>query len=220
MVKKNSRNTAPKTNPAAKKAARTRTSSPQIEARLAKLGLVHDMDFVVHIPLRYEDETRITPIQLLRPGEHVLIQGTVLNKHVQYRPRRQLLVTLADDTGQIKLRWLHFYPNQLATLKEGALLRFKGEARRGFYGLEMVHPNIRSVNRPLSTTLTPIYSTTAGLSQAQLSKAIQAALKRADLTDTIPTELLKKYRLWPFKQAVTFLHHPEQHTDINQLIDK
>jgi len=220
MVKKNSRNTAPKTNPAAKKAARTRTSSPQIEARLAKLGLHQDMDFVVHIPLRYEDETRITPIRDLQPGRSVLVQGTVLGHSVQYRPRRQLVAKLQDDSGSLTLRWLHFYPSQLNALKKGATLRLKGEVRQGFYGLEMVHPNIRSANRPLADTLTPVYPTTSGLSQAQLNTIILDALKRVDLGDTLPETIQKKYSLWPFERAIRFLHHPDKDVSIEALLDK
>lgn len=191
-----------------------------VEKRFAKLGLEQDMDFVVHIPLRYEDETQITPIQQLRPGMDVLVQGTVVNQSVRYQPRKQLVAQLADGTGSLQLRWLHFYPSQIAAVKKGAQIRVKGEARAGFQGLEMVHPRLRSMHRPLAKTLTPVYPTTAGLSQNQLSQAIQAALQRADLSDTLPVELIEKYQLWPFRQAVTFLHHPEKHTEVQSLLDK
>lgn len=204
-----------------KRSARAQPSKQSaLEKRFAKLGLQQDMDFVVHIPLRYEDETQITPIQQLRPGVDVLVQGTVVNQSVQYQPRKQLLAQLADDTGSLRLRWLHFYPSQIAAVKKGAQIRLKGEARAGFQGLEMVHPRLRSVRRPLAKTLTPIYPTTAGLSQNQLSQAIQAALQRVDLSDTLPTELIEKYQLWPFRRAVTFLHHPEKHTEVQSLLDK
>lgn len=188
--------------------------------RLARLGLHTDMDFAVHIPLRYEDETQITPIAQLQPGATVLVQGRVQRHQVQYRPRRQLIATIADDTGALSLRWLHFYPSQVAALKQGALLRLKGEVRAGFYGLEMVHPQLRSAQRPLAKTLTPIYPTTSGLGQAQLANAVQAALQRADLSDTLPPALRDKYQLWPFKKAILFLHHPQPGVSIERLLDK
>lgn len=203
------------------RSARTQASpSSALEKRFAKLGLLEDMDFVVHIPLRYEDETQITEIQQLRPGMNVLVQGTVVQQSIQYQPRKQLTAQLVDETGSIRLRWLHFYPSQIAAVKKGAHIRVKGEARAGFQGLEMVHPRLRSIRTPLATTLTPVYPTTAGLSQKQLSEAIQAALGRTDLSDTLPAELIQKYQLWSFKRAVTFLHHPEKHTEVERLLDK
>ncbi|HLR30491.1 MAG TPA: ATP-dependent DNA helicase RecG [Paenalcaligenes sp.] len=220
MSNKSPRKSTRKTTAAVKKAAKSRSSTISLEERLAKLGLHQDMDFVVHLPLRYEDETRITPIRELQPGRSVLIQGTVLGHSVQYRPRRQLLARLQDDSGLITLRWLHFYPSQINALKKGAVLRLKGEVRQGFHGLEMVHPNIRSANRPLADTLTPVYPTTAGLSQAQLNSVILDALKRADLSDTLPASIQQKYSLWPFEQAIRFLHYPSKDAPTEALLDK
>jgi len=200
--------------------AKPSAASTTLKNKLQKLGLVQDMDFAVHIPLRYEDETRITPIGQLQPGHHVLIQGQVVQQSVQYRPRRQLTAELQDATGRIKLRWLHFYPGQVAAVQKGAELRLKGEVRRGFYGLEIVHPQLRSTKKPLAQTLTPVYPTTAGLSQNQLSRAITAALQRADLEDSLSDELRERYQLWPFKKAILFLHHPPKEVPLEPLLDK
>lgn len=219
MANKTSNKAAKKNTVSASATTRKRTNN-SLKEKLAKLGLHRDMDFVVHLPLRYEDETRITPIRELVPGRNVLIQGTVLGHTVQYRPRRQLIAKLQDDSGIVTLRWLHFYPSQLNALKKGALLRFKGEVRQGFSGLEMVHPNMRSANRPLATTLSPIYPTTSGLSQNQLNKAILDALKRVDLTDTLPKAIQEKFSLWSFERAIRFLHHPDKNAPTESLLDK
>src|SRR5690625_7720198 len=141
MPNKSPRKPARKTPAAAKKSANYRSSPPSLKERLAKLGLHHDMDFVVHLPLRYEDETRITPINQLQPGRSVLIQGTVLGHNVQYRPRRQLLARLQDASGVITLRWLHFYPRQINALTPGAVLRLQGEVRPRFHVLALVPPH-------------------------------------------------------------------------------
>src|SRR5690554_270080 len=127
------------------------------ERRLHRLGLEQLSDFVVHLPLRYEDETRILPIAHARPGQHVQIEGRVVDTQVLYRPRRQLTATLSDDTGRIALRWLHFYPSQVKQLESGKPLRLRGEVRRGFNGLEIVHPRVTVAGTPLPRALTPVY---------------------------------------------------------------
>src|SRR5512142_844457 len=147
-------------------------SAPQ--RALEKLGLVRDIDLALHLPLRYEDETRLVPIGQAREGETVQVEGEVRAARVEFRPRRQLVVRLHDASGELVLRFLHFYPSQQKTLAPGTRVRVRGEVRGGFLGREMVHPSFRAVDEgtPLATALTPVYPTTAQLPQAYLRKAI------------------------------------------------
>ncbi len=110
------------------------------EQALAQLGLVRDIDLALHLPLRYEDETTIVPIASLHDGVTAQVEGVVADSRIQFRPRRQLVVKIADDSGDLVMRFLHFYPSQQKTLAVGRRVRARGEARGGFFGLEMVHP--------------------------------------------------------------------------------
>ncbi|HLU15577.1 MAG TPA: ATP-dependent DNA helicase RecG [Burkholderiaceae bacterium] len=206
------------TSPAPGKAKKTSTSAQ--ERRLERLGLTQASDFVVHLPLRYEDETRITPIARALPGQHVQIEGHVSDTDVQYRPRKQLTARMHDASGIIALRWLHFYPSQVKQLESGKMLRARGEVRRGFHGLELVHPRITRAGTPLPQTLTPVYPTTEGLSQDALRRAIDDALGKADLSDTLPSEVLERYKLIPFEHAIRVLHHPPATVPPDELIEK
>ena len=143
-------------------------SGPQ--KALEKLGLVRDIDLALHLPLRYEDETRIVPIRDLRDGDTAQVEGVVAESRVQFRPRRQLVVKIQDDSADLVLRFLHFYPSHQKALAAGARVRVRGEARGGFFGLEMVHPSFKAVDAetPLATALTPVYPTTAQLPQVYL----------------------------------------------------
>ncbi len=188
-------------------------------AKLAKESPVHErlgLDsaeaLILHLPLRYEDETRLTRLRDARPGQAVLVEGVVSHLEIQTRPRRQLLATL-NETGSnapFYLRMLNFYPSQQAHLKAGARLRLYGEVKPGFFGAEMVHPRWRVVaaNTPLSDRLTPVYPTVAGLSQLRIQKAIAAVLTGADLTDTLADATRAGLALPAFDEAVKRLHAP------------
>ena len=166
--------------PAAKPAA-----SPAQKA-LHKLGLVRDIDLALHLPLRYEDETRITPLRNAREGDTVQIEATVTACEVQLRPRRMLKVQVDDGTGTCELTFFSFYPSHQKTLAVGARLRIRGEVKGGFWGRQMLHPAFRTAGGDLPAALTPVYPTTAGLPQPYLRRAIVSALARADLSDTLP----------------------------------
>ena len=178
------------------------------ERKLLQLGLRTPQDLIVHLPLRYEDETRIHAVGGLVPGQAAQVDVTVIRSEVQLRPRRQLHAVVEDGTGRIALRWLHFYPNQQKQLQAGAALRVRGEVRRGFDGLEMVHPHIGRQEEPLPSSLTPVYPSTAGLTQGYLRKAIARALDIADLSDTLPEALREQHGLMPFRDAIRLLHNP------------
>src|SRR3990167_1996375 len=167
-------------------------SAPQ--KAMEKLGLLRDIDLALHLPLRYEDETRLTPIASLRDGETAQVEGSVRDCQIQFRPRRQLVVRLADDSGdELVLRFLHFYPSHQKALAAGKRLRVRGEARGGFFGLEMVHPAFKPVGEdtPLASALTPVYPTSAALPQTYLRKAVASGLQRADLSEIVPAELVQ-----------------------------
>ncbi len=179
------------------------------EQALAKLGLVRDIDLALHLPLRYEDETRIVPIASLHDGETGQVEGVVGDSKIQFRPRRQLVVTIADDSGDLVLRFLHFYPSQQKTLAAGRRVRVRGEARGGFFGLEMVHPAFKVVTAetPLPTALTPVYPSTVQLSQTFLRKAVAEGRKRADLDEHLPAGIVPA-GLPTLRDAIARLHEP------------
>jgi ATP-dependent DNA helicase RecG len=177
---------------------------------LRKLGLVRDIDLALHLPMRYEDETRIVPIASLRDGSVAQVQGTVQSSRVETRSRRQLLVVLDDGSGaELLLRLLNFYPSNQKTLAVGALVRARGEVRAGFQGREMVHPVFKAVaaDAPLPQALTPVYPTSAQLPQAYLRKAVVSALARANLNELLPATMLPP-GLLPLREALLALHHP------------
>ena len=194
---------APETGPLARVPKGTRD-------KLAKLGIRRAFDLVLHLPLRYDDETELHTIREAPHGRHVLVEGTVTDNAVKYRPRRQLLVTIEDASGVVIARFLNFYPSQVKQLAPGARVRLFGEIRQGFFGAEMVHPRYRmvSTDTPVPETLTPVYPTTAGLGQYPLRKLIEQAVREEALDDTLPAPLLARLQLPAFQDAVRALHYP------------
>jgi len=194
-------------------------SAPQ--KAMERLGLTRDIDLALHLPLRYEDETRLTPLDEAHDGDTLQCEGEVIESRIEIRGRRQLLVKLRDDRGaQVQLRFLHFYPAHQKTLAVGTRVRARGEVRVGFFGREMVHPNFRKVDgdTPLATSLTPVYPTSAQLPQAYLRKAIASALKRAPLDEVLPPALLPP-GLPSLRETLHFLHHPPPSAGLSTLED-
>ena len=184
-------------------------SGPQ--KALLKLGLRRDIDLALHLPLRYEDETRITSLCDARDGELVQIEAVVTASEVSLRPRRQLLVTVEDGDERCTLRFFSFYPAQQKALAVGNRIRLRGEIRGGFLGWQMMHPAFRPAVGELPQALTPVYSSVAGLAQAYLRRAVESALSRADLSETIPMENLAQLDqkpIYSLRQALFFLHYP------------
>ena len=178
--------------------------------RLEKLGIRADFDLVLHLPLRYEDETQLFPISDLPFDRVAQAEGEILHTEIQYRPRRQLVCQIADGSAVLYLRFFNFYPSQIKQLEPGKRLRVLGEQRQGYFGPELVHPKYRVVGEgaPLAESLTPVYPTTAGLPQATIKKLVHAALAHCDLSDTLDQELLKQLRLPGFEASVKWLHYP------------
>lgn len=185
---------------------------------LQDLGLRRDIDLALHLPMRYEDETRITPLHLAREGEVVQIEAVVLGSESQYRPRRQLVARVQDGDALCQLRFFTFYPSTQKLLQTGETVRLRGEVKRSLMGLSMIHPVVKPTSAPLPLTLTPVYSTVAALPQAYLRKAIVNALTRADLGETLPN-FRPPVSLWPLAQSLDFLHHPKSGVPVASLQD-
>ncbi|PRP71832.1 ATP-dependent DNA helicase RecG [Chromobacterium amazonense] len=189
--------------------------------KLEKLGIRRRFDLVLHLPLRYEDETHLYPIADAPYGQPVLVEGTVTAHEVSYKPRKQLRVQIEDGSCTLMLRFIHFYPSQLKQFVEGNRIRALGEIRRGFVGDEMVHPKTREVREgaPLAESLTPIYPTVNGLTQPVLRKLVHAELKSQKLDELLPEPLLSPLALQPFSEAIRLLHQPPPEWSAQQLAD-
>ncbi|GAB2461698.1 ATP-dependent DNA helicase RecG [Comamonas humi] len=210
-------------------AAKTAAAKNPAQQALAKLGLTRDIDLALHLPLRYEDETRIVPIANARDGSVAQIEATVTSSEVQLRPRRQLVVQVEDASGSCELRFFSFYPSHQKTLAVGSTLRIRGEIKGGFWGRQMVHPAFRQAGGELPQSLTPVYPTVAGLPQPYLRRAVVGGLTRAELSETLPPGVEPPFaRYWgqnavqaaySLREALTFLHHPAPDVALASLED-
>lgn len=194
--------------------------------KLAKVGLENLQDVLFHLPLRYQDRTRIIPIGALRPGQDAVVEGIVAGVDVVMGRRRSLLVRLQDGSGTLSLRFFHFSQAQKDGLKRGTSLRCYGEVRPGATGLEIYHPEYRArsgeESMPVEQSLTPIYPTTEGLTQQRLRQLSQQALARLgphSLPDWLPSELARDYRLAPLDEAIRYLHRPPPDADVEELAE-
>ncbi|MGG5288054.1 ATP-dependent DNA helicase RecG [Pseudomonas shirazensis] len=193
--------------------------------KLAKVGLENLQDVLFHLPLRYQDRTRVVPIGQLRPGQDAVIEGVVSGADVTMGKRRSLVVRLGDGTGVLSLRFYHFSNAQKEALKRGTHVRCYGEARPGASGLEIYHPEYRALNGsepapPVEQTLTPIYPSTEGLTQQRLRQLCQqslAMLGPRSLPDWLPPELANDYQLAPLDEAIRYLHNPPADADLEEL---
>ncbi len=194
--------------------------------KLAKVGLETLQDVLFHLPLRYQDRTRIVPIGALRPGQDAVVEGIVAGADVVMGRRRSLLVRLQDGSGTLSLRFYHFSQAQKEGLKRGTQVRCYGEVRPGSSGLEIYHPEYRALsgNEPAAVeqTLTPIYPTTEGLTQQRLRQLSEQALARLgphSLPDWLPRELADEYQLSPLDAAIRYLHRPPPDADQEELAE-
>ena len=186
--------------------------------KLEKLHLNTAWDLALHLPLRYEDETKIVPISAAPLGEVCQVEGEVLHQEVQFKPRKQLVAQIKGDDGAIlNLRFIHFYPSHQKQLTPGQRVRALGEIKRGYERYEMIHPKIKSPEKQaLATSLTPIYPTTNGLTQPVLRKAVQAALAQVDMHEILPARVLDDLRLPTLAESLRTLHYPP-HLSAGQL---
>jgi len=196
--------------------------SKPLLASLAKLGISTNQGLLLHLPLRYIDETHITTIRDLRLGDSAQVEGEIVHVEVTYKPRKALIARLEDVSSQLTLRFLHFYPSQITALKVGTKLRVYGEVRQGFFGYEMVHPQCKSVAEatPVKEQLTPIYPTTAGLTQPNIRKAIALAINQNQLAETLPAGVYKQLNLPSFSASIHALHNPPPEANLIALENK
>ncbi len=201
---------------------------PGLTEKLARLHLHTLSDLLFHLPLRYEDRTRVVPMGRLRLYQHALLQGEIVRSDVQFGKRRSLLVRLRDDTGEVGIRLFYFSRQQQAQLKPGVALQVFGEARRGATGLELYHPEYQAAPSPdqlpaPAGTLTPVYPTTEGLNQKRLRQLMDQALAwlhdQGALNDLMPRALLQRAELPDLTAALTFLHNPPPNTDPQTLAE-
>ena len=200
----------------------TGETAPALAKKLARLGIRGREDLVVHLPLRYEDETKLTPIDAAPAGKPVLVEARVQRADIAFRPKRQLVV----HAEGLVLRFLNFYGSQLKQFQraaeEGRPVRAYGEVRGGFFGAEMVHPRYRIVDpgEPLPQALTPIYPTTASLPQREIRRLVLEALGEISLQETLPGSFLKRFNLPEIAGAIRSLHRPAPDSDTAALIER
>ena len=193
--------------------------------KLARLGIEQVSDLLFHLPLRYQDRTRLTPIGELRAGSEAVIEGEVTACDVVKGRRRSLLVRLRDKSGILSLRFFHFSPAQQQQLRPGAVVRAFGEARAGATGLEIYHPEYRlsgGSDTPVDEYFTPIYPTTEGLHQTRLRALTQQALGLLEsdpdaLPEVIPDALRQRFQLPGLHASLKLLHQPPPEADMEQL---
>lgn len=200
--------------------AKKKAETVSVAERVARMGLINDWDFVLHLPLRYEDETRITRICDLKAGDWAQIQGTVISSRTQGGRFMQLIASVSDGTANIEIRFLHFYPKMRERFKSGTLLRLSGQVQQQPVqfggGLQMLHPKIKDPitdTSELPSTLTPVYPAGEHITQTWLRKRIDRAMLDVDLTDIVPASFTQSLSLPTLRDALKSLHHPSPGAD-------
>jgi ATP-dependent DNA helicase RecG len=200
---------------------------PRLAEKLEHLGITTVQDLLFHLPLRYQDRTRVVPIGTLRPGDEAVVEGEVQLSEIKFGKRRMLLTRIADGSGSLTLRFFHFSNAQKEALSRGTRLRCYGEVRRGAITLEMIHPEFRRVADDMPAAveeyLTPIYPSTEGLQQQGLRKIVTQAVDQlargaVTLREWLPPELLPP-SMPPLREAVLLLHRPPPELPLSALAE-
>ncbi len=199
---------------------------PRLAERLSKINIHSIHDLLVHLPLRYENRTRIHPIGSLRSGDHAVIEGKIQLTEIKFARKRMLLCHLQDGTGSITLRFFHFSSAQQQSLARGQTIRCYGEVRRSGKHLEMIHPEYNISDtitpQPVDETLTPIYPVTEGLHQLSMRNLLRNALTiieqdKIHIPEYLPDVIREKLQLVEFKEAILYLHQPPPDVSVAQL---
>ncbi|MGA9575859.1 MAG: ATP-dependent DNA helicase RecG [Lysobacterales bacterium] len=202
---------------------------PKLVEKLNALGISQVTDLLFHLPIRYEDRTRIKPIGYCLPGQRILIEGKVEHSAIVRGRRPMLVVVLFDGTGRITLRFFHFHFYQKQQFSSGTLLRCFGEVRAGYQGLEMVHPSYQRLGgqsaEPVADRLTPVYPSAEGLGQKNWIRITDQALAllrsgQLALEELLPQDLLDRLELLPLAEALDYIHRPPPDADISALIQR
>ena len=202
---------------------------PRVADRLEKIGITEVQDLLFHLPLRYEDRTRITPIGAAQHGTQVVVQGIIELSQIKFGRRRSLLCRISDGTGALTLRFFHFSTAQQRNLGKDLRIICFGEVRSGPTTLEIVHPEYRVVaegdSLQMEESLTPVYPTTEGLHQISLRKLTDQVLEllMADqhnlLQDHLAQADLEGLNNWSLDEAIQFVHRPPPEASTEQLIE-
>lgn len=202
---------------------------PSLAEKFGRLHIHRCIDLLFHLPLRYEDRTRITPIAHLLPHHPAVIQGKVISCEVALGRKRSLLCRIKDNSGIIGLRFYYFTTAQKNQFAPGKEIRCYGEVRQGSTGLEIYHPEYELGEnniQALSQTLTPIYPATEGLTQQRITKVVAQALTQLKqnaaliLPDYLPTKICQQYQLPSLKDALLYLHEPPPDAKLDQIAEK
>lgn len=189
---------------------------PTLSTKLSKCGINTLADLLFHLPYRYQDRTRITPISDLRANDWSVVAGRVCKTEIKYGKRMMLYCYIEDKTGLLKLRFFHFNKQQVKALNESTMIRAFGEVREFANSLELIHPEYQLLANEeeciVEETLTPIYSTTQGLTQTRLRQLVKLALKHCDQAllelEWMNEELLQEHHFYPLAKALQLLHNP------------
>ncbi len=197
-----------------------------LSLKLERLGILSIQDLLLHLPLRYQDRTRVVPIGSLRPGDEAMIEGSVRAADILQGRRRSLMCRVQDGTGTLSLRFFHFHAAQKNSLKAGTRLLCFGEARPGPGGLELVHPEYKVLKGEgpavMSEQLTPVYPLTEGLTQGRVRSLIALALEwmaKEGFEDLLPSALLQQWQLPSLTESLQYLHHPPVDADQTLLLE-
>ena len=204
--------------------ANLRGAGPQVAKRLAAIGIDTVQDLLFHLPFRYQDRTRITPIAASRVGQEVLVQGEIRSTRVTFGRRRSLVIVIVDGGGLLTVRLFHFSASQQAQMQTGMNMRCFGEIRRGPNGLEMVHPEYRiaadNTAVELEDRLTPIYPSTEGVGQTLLRRFIDQALEMLEggaVQELLPALILERFQFASLKSALQSVHRPSPEVSLERL---
>ena len=201
---------------------------PALATKLDKLGLRNVEDLLFHLPIRYQDRTRLVPLHALSPKMACLVEGQITSSSLQRGRRVSLRVSISQNGASLGLRFMHFHAHQAKSFTNGRNVRCFGELRPGPQGLEMVHPEyvlFDDVPPTLADQLTPIYPTTEGLSLTRMGQLIALAWQQLEqgtliLDELLPQQLINQYQLPSLQESLRQLHYPHVHEDLHQLQDQ
>ena len=196
---------------------------PSLAEKLEKIGLISVQDILFHLPLRYEDKTRITTVRDLLIGTSTNIIGEITNSQITHGKRRMLVVTLNDGTGTVQLCFFSFSASQKNSLAVGKTIRCYGEIKRGPRGFQIVHPEYKALDddrvlTPVEETLTPVYPSTDGLRQISLRSLTEQALirlQRGQVEELLPDNIFNEQ--YSLSEALAIIHRPPPDVSVEQL---
>jgi len=195
---------------------------PAVAEKLKRLEIYNIQDVLFHLPLRYEDRTKLTALGSLQPGQQALVEGVIDHCEIKYggRGRRSLLCYLSDNTGAIVLRFFHFNKAQQNNLSNGKSLRCFGEVRRGPARLEFVHPEYQLIQQNdavIEQSLTPVYAKTEGVHQTLLKKIsdqVLTKINQGELIDWLPERVRQKHQFPDLVTALSSVHRPHKNANV------